>query len=101
MMQRPAERAEYPKWAPWWLRYAEFDGDVLCLLDASLRPDDCHRAYRRYVLARGHDKPCSRPEGCSNASGRHATVVKETDSLEEAEAAFAEAEARLLGREEA
>jgi len=28
-------------------------------------------------------------------------VVKETDSLEEAEAAFAEAEARLLGREEA
>lgn len=84
---------------PWYAKQAEFDGKVIGLTDRALL-DDTHRGgpqVRYIVWVTGPLIPCT--GGCVYVHRHHGPTkdVYVGDSLEAAEAAYAELESQLLG----
>jgi len=88
------------EWKPWWVRYAEFDGGSIAIWDRDAwqpcHPDAWEPPKTRYsVVTRTEPRSC-------RICGRHdqwAGLAIETDDLDEAIAAFHEAERRLIAGE--
>ncbi len=91
-------QAEHPDWKPWWIKYAEFDGQIAILVDRTkLPPAHKSRPIGESLWGVGvgawSDDPCWC--GCTER-GAWWDSGKAFDSLAEAEAAFEAAERELL-----
>ena len=88
------------EWKPWWVRYAEFDGAEIALVDA-VAAGRTNPLMRHYALV---SNMTARRGGCDFSCGcglavSHSYPLWHGDSLEEALAAFHAAEERLLAGE--